>query len=467
MSDSFPRPDAAADMPEGWGEPVPPEPAGPLAPAAGPTAAHAGDRADDGRRRAAGLLAAIAAGWRAFAGWRRRRPFWGGLLLLISGTELLMIPLPIHAMGLILHIGTGGVLGILIGAILIVCGLLLWFNPAQRIFYSIVAVLLAVAALVASNLGGFLLGTLLGVIGGSLGFGWAPLREGAAGRGKRRRGRTPAGSTGSLGALLGRHKGTKAGNDGAVIRGFGTFPVVLITVAGLLHQSAATISRPSFCLPGLPPIPILNPCPSPAPAPGSPSPSTTGSASVSPSPGPSGSLSDSPSPSGSSSPSAGATPSPAAGTPGPSPSPRTGTAPAFAVASAPSSLTAASAVITGFAYDGTVTVRTTSGTVRLMQFSMSSLALTSVDLSTGRADAVITTRAPGLSLAGNVILYASKLSGDVLGVPISITPGSPLATILRVLAPLTKAVGVPMTNVVTDQPFTSADSVTASGLDIS
>src|SRR5580700_12074190 len=110
--------------------------------------------------------------WRGFRSWRRNRPFWAGVLLIVAGVELLLIPLPMHAMGLILHIGTGGVLGILIGAILIVCALLLWFNPAQRAFYSVVAVLLAVAALVASNLGGFLIGTLVGVLGGSLGFGW-------------------------------------------------------------------------------------------------------------------------------------------------------------------------------------------------------------------------------------------------------------------------------------------------------
>src|SRR5215471_14341835 len=57
-------------------------------------------------------------GWRA---WRRSRPFWGGLLLALAGAELLLIPLPMNSMGLILHIGTGGVLGILIGALLIVC----------------------------------------------------------------------------------------------------------------------------------------------------------------------------------------------------------------------------------------------------------------------------------------------------------------------------------------------------------
>src|SRR5215472_2007529 len=83
--------------------------------------------------------------------------------------------------------------GILIGAVLIVAGLLLWFHPVQRMFYSIVAVLLAIAALVASNLGGFLIGTILGVVGGSLGFAWMPLPPGTAPRRLwRRRPTTPA-----------------------------------------------------------------------------------------------------------------------------------------------------------------------------------------------------------------------------------------------------------------------------------
>src|SRR5262245_31146435 len=93
--------------------------------------------------------------WRRYRAWRRSRPFWAGIWLIIAGAELLLIPLPIRDMGIILHIGIGGISGILIGAILIALGLLLWFHPGQRLFYSIVAVLLAIAALVASNLGGF------------------------------------------------------------------------------------------------------------------------------------------------------------------------------------------------------------------------------------------------------------------------------------------------------------------------
>src|SRR5215469_8765750 len=159
------------DSPEADG-PVPADAGGPAGPAAG---AKAG--------------APIGRVWRRYRAWRRSRPFWAGLWLIISGAELLLIPLPIRDMGIILHIGIGGISGILIGAILIALGLLLWYQPAQRLFYSIVAVLLAIAALVASNLGGFLLGTVLGIIGASLGFAWMP------GRPERRRGRRRRSST--------------------------------------------------------------------------------------------------------------------------------------------------------------------------------------------------------------------------------------------------------------------------------
>ncbi len=436
---------------------------GPAWQADGEQAAYrAGVQASDFRPD--GPLSGIAAGWHAVTGWRRRRPFWGGLLLLIAGTELLMIPLPVHAMGLILHIGTGGVLGVLIGAILIVCGLLLWFNPAQRVFYAIVAVLLAVAALVASNLGGFLIGTLLGIIGGSLGFAWAPVQQGPPppGRGRRRKPGREAGAAAGLSAVLGaRRRRAASENDGGIIRGFALFPVLLVTVAGLTHLSPGAAARPDLCLPGLPPLPVLNSCPSPSPSPTGPagSPSASGPGGK-PSPSPSASASPSPTVSSSAGASQGTSPSP-------SPSPRAGTAPAFAVATEPSSLAASSAVITGFAYDGTVNVRTTSGTVRMMQFSMTSLSLTSIDLRTSQDGAVISTRAPSLDLSGDVVLYASKLSGDLLGVPISITPDSTVGAILAAIAPLTKTVPVRMTNVVTDQPFSSADRMTASGLTIS
>jgi Family of unknown function (DUF6114) len=114
--------------------------------------------------------------WQRFRNWRRSRPFWGGLLLALAGLELIAIPLlSVLAHGsvkVVIYIGIGGVFGVLIGGLLLACGLLIWFHPVQRVFYSVAGVLLAIASFVATNLGGFFLGMLLGVIGASLSFGW-------------------------------------------------------------------------------------------------------------------------------------------------------------------------------------------------------------------------------------------------------------------------------------------------------
>ena len=133
---------------------------------------------DTPRKPAAEAWARASRTWQAFRAWRRSRPFWGGLLLLLAGVELVAIPLlSVLAHGsvkVVIYIGIGGVFGVLIGGLLVACGLLIWFHPVQRVFYAIAGVLLAVASFVATNLGGFFFGMLLGVTGASLSFGWTP-----------------------------------------------------------------------------------------------------------------------------------------------------------------------------------------------------------------------------------------------------------------------------------------------------
>lgn len=115
----------------------------------------------------------IGRAWGAWSRWRRTRPFWGGLLVLLGAGEILLTELvPLRV---ILHLGPEGLAGYLLPAILVVCGFLLWFNPQQRLFYSIVAVVLSLGTWVTSNLGGFVLGLALGVVGASLAFGWSPI----------------------------------------------------------------------------------------------------------------------------------------------------------------------------------------------------------------------------------------------------------------------------------------------------
>ncbi|BCB85769.1 DUF6114 domain-containing protein [Phytohabitans suffuscus] len=117
---------------------------------------------------------ALVRGWRAFRVWRWTRPFWGGLFTVLSGLEIFATTQ--GSLGsLSFQLGPTGFLSWLIPTILVACGLLMWFTPGQRMFYSVVAAMTAVFSLIGVNLGGFLLGLLLGMVGSALGFAWTPV----------------------------------------------------------------------------------------------------------------------------------------------------------------------------------------------------------------------------------------------------------------------------------------------------
>ncbi|WP_433494537.1 DUF6114 domain-containing protein [Micromonospora sp. CA-248089] len=113
--------------------------------------------------------------WRSFRRWQRGRPFWGGLLIILAGVEMLAST-RLTLNGLSFSSGATGLLALLIPAILVTCGVLLWLSPAQRLFYSIVAAITTVYSLIGLNLGGFFLGLLLGIVGSALAFAWVPTR---------------------------------------------------------------------------------------------------------------------------------------------------------------------------------------------------------------------------------------------------------------------------------------------------
>jgi hypothetical protein len=116
-------------------------------------AAHAKDRANNG-------------------GWAFYRPFWGGLLMLLSGFELFIsgnLDLAVEV-----HFGPTGFLSYVIPLMMLLCGALSWFTPQQRLFYGILGTVVALYALIGLNLGGFFLGTVLGLVGGGLTVAWTP-----------------------------------------------------------------------------------------------------------------------------------------------------------------------------------------------------------------------------------------------------------------------------------------------------
>ncbi|MFG2606156.1 DUF6114 domain-containing protein [Streptomyces sp. NPDC048514] len=121
----------------------------------------------------------------AFRGWRARRPFWGGLLLALGGGEILLTEKA--SLKVVMHIGMQGLAGYLLPTLMLLLGLLIIFNPSQRLFYSVTGILLSLGTWLTSNLGGFFLGLLLGAVGSCLAFGWLPDQEPRVSRRKRRK----------------------------------------------------------------------------------------------------------------------------------------------------------------------------------------------------------------------------------------------------------------------------------------
>ncbi|MBM2623037.1 hypothetical protein JIG36_46815 [Actinoplanes sp. LDG1-06] len=113
--------------------------------------------------------------WSRFRRWRRRRPFWGGFFLVLAALELLYTA-NMNLGNLEVHLGPQGFLSYLLPMLLLLCGLLSWFSPAQRVFYGIIGLLTALYTFLGLNLGGFFVGMLLGIVGGALVIAWGPPR---------------------------------------------------------------------------------------------------------------------------------------------------------------------------------------------------------------------------------------------------------------------------------------------------
>jgi hypothetical protein len=387
---------------------------------------HAGFGAAAGSRRA------------AFGRWRRTRPFWGGFLLLLAGIELLLIPLSgilIHgAVKLVVYIGIGGVFGVLLGVLLIGCGLLLWLNPAHRTFYAIAGVLLAVLSFIASNFGGFFIGMLLGIIGGSMSFGWTPAADQPA-----RRPLDPPQHGGRMMAAA-------------------VLPLLLAGTT-LTGQNAAHDTTPppqQGCILGILCLPSPTPSPSPSPTPAATQPASAG-AGTGATPGSSPGSDSTPQPGTSAGLASGSQPKPktAAGPPG------------VEASTATTVIVAGSATLDGMSYQGTAQVPTASGTLTMMKFTMSSLTLTGdVRATVTQNGQTIVTTNSSLDFSGGVVLYATKLSGSLLGVPVTLSPGNVVTVLLKLLSSLTPLVPVTMTNVTTDDFLVASDSLQANDLNI-
>ena len=470
--------------------------------------------------------AAVRRGSRArYRAWRRSRPFWGGLLLVLSGLELLALPLTgVLVKGqikLVIYIGIGGVFGVLIGILLIVAGIVLWVNPTHRVFYGIAGIVLGIISFPASNLGGFVLGMLLAIIGGALAFAWVPAEPASVdpapdgpsaddapehqdGRGDERSPgldlvsgppaephsewegtATIAEETAAVpeGSAL---DGGVRGTAGTRLLAVAAMPAVL--VAGMLGTSGAAQAATTpdsgncilgiLCLPSSSPSPTptpsssaSDPAPTPTPTTSSPAaPTPSGSPSATPTPGQTGTATSSPTPS----PSTSASPSPSASgaaTPGQdkkaaekfAADPSSITAPA-----ATSVLSAGSVSLTDFQYQGNVSIPVAGGgSQEMMEFTASSADL-SGDVTVAVTEGGLTTdtSSPSLGFSDGMTLYATKLCGDLVGIPLCFTPTTVSSVLLSIANLVTAAVPITMTDVTTSQPLATAGALQTGSLTI-
>lgn len=116
---------------------------------------------------------------RTFRDLRRGRPFWAGVFTMLSGMIIIFPPYASLKFGdIVISLNTiGGMSSLLIGVVLVMCGITMWTRPEFRRAAGIVTLLLALTAIVAANLGVFMIGTLLGLIGAGLAIAWSPLSK--------------------------------------------------------------------------------------------------------------------------------------------------------------------------------------------------------------------------------------------------------------------------------------------------
>ncbi len=361
--------------------------------------------------------------WRGFRDWMRVRPFWGGLFLVASGIEF-YVSGHLDLLPVKLSFGGQSFLAWLIPIALILCGLLAWYTPGQRAFYGILGAAISVAALIGLNLGGFFVGMIFGIVGCALAFSWTPEVPVAVDEREPDGAVEPPDQPGG-----GRHVAT-------------LILFVVLAIGGTVLLGPPVPASAAPCKPS----PTVTASPSAHPSSSAPGENPVlgffeqlgkwlgiGGSAPKPSPSPSASTSPTPSPSCAPSPSGSPTSSPSSsrsGSAGPTKAPKAkaGVVPAGQppVNDVPSTQITALLSQAGLSFDGIVDLPTHSGTIRVLQFSLSSSTSTPFELRVPTAHGTISLRSSKLTVSGQVKFYTTQIKGNLFGlVPVDFTPDSP------------------------------------------
>ncbi len=105
-----------------------------------------------------------------FAGWRARRPFAGGVMLILAGMIIAAIPIRLQTIPV-----TSGpskaALGIVFGAMVIACGTFALVKPDLSTLIGVTGIAMSILSIIGA-FGGLVIGMLVGIVGGNLCIAW-------------------------------------------------------------------------------------------------------------------------------------------------------------------------------------------------------------------------------------------------------------------------------------------------------
>jgi hypothetical protein len=132
-------------------------------------------------------------------------------------------------------------------------------------------------------------------------------------------------------------------------------------------------------------------------------------------------------------------------------------------------LSAGSATMTDFKYQGIVNMPVAGGgSEQMLEFTASSAALSGdVTVSVTQDGLTTDTSSPTLGFNDDLTLYATQLCGNIFGVlPQCFTPTTSSAILLELANLLTGIVPITITDVTTDQPLATAGALQTGSLTI-
>lgn len=112
--------------------------------------------------------------WSKFRLWRRTRPLWGSLLMMIAGAIMIFDAVFFLSLAFLAQSLWPA---ILVGGLLLVMGLIALFLPSYAVITGSIGMVLSLVSLLVASFGGCGVGMLLGIIGSALCIAWRPVKR--------------------------------------------------------------------------------------------------------------------------------------------------------------------------------------------------------------------------------------------------------------------------------------------------